>query len=278
MGFVRKLTGADAAEKASRRGAKIQTTMGQQAFDLIQDQTEQSREDLAPFLQFAQGLIPQAEGLFGSNAATSIINDPAFGALADEAERRIMASQAARGRLGTEETPIMLQDALLRTGVDLLGRQRGDFLSALGLGSGVATNLASVGGQSAAQGGDLLTQIANAQASGLQGQAMAKQQGFGNLLGLGALGVGAAGGFGKIGKGLGSLFGLGGMLGGVLCDRRAKRNITFKDTYKGHKLYKFQYKHRDEWFIGPMADEVKKKCPKAVFNLMGYDHVSVGDL
>ncbi len=266
-GFIRKVTGAKDAAKASRRGAEIQTRFGNKAFDLLRESSDRQ----IPFLEFAQGLIPQAEQLFAPDAGTAIVQDPAFGALADEAERRIMASQAARGRFGAGETPIMLQDALLRTGVDLLGRQRGDFLNALGLGVGVAGNQV----QAANQGGSLLSQIANAQASGLQGQALAKRQGFQDLLGLGGLGLGAAGGFKGLGKGI---MGLGGMLGGVLCDRRAKRDISLHGTYKGHKTYKFKYKHRDEWFVGPMADEVKAKNPDAVFNLMGYDHVSIGDL
>jgi hypothetical protein len=133
-------------------------------------------------------LIPQVSGLFGPTAGASIASDPAFGAILDETQRRIQANQAAQGRPGAE-TDLRLQDAFLRTGTDLLSRQRGDLLSALNFGQGSAAQTGVSGINTAGRTGDLLTQIASAQgAAGLAG-AQARAQGTQNVLNT-ALGLG----------------------------------------------------------------------------------------
>ena len=112
------------------------------------------------------------------------------------AEQRILASQAARGRLGAGETAEQLQDAFTRSSLGFLGQQRSDLLNALRFGQASAAQQAAAGVQTGANVGNLLTQIGNAQASGIVGAANARAQGIQNLAGLASFGLG--GGFGGI--------------------------------------------------------------------------------
>ena len=71
-----------------------------------------------------------------------------------------------------------------------------------------------------------------------------------------------------------------GLLGaGMFCDWRLKRDITRIGTLaEGIGLYTFRYLWNDELRIGPMAQEVEKVRPDAVFEVCGYKAVNVGVL
>lgn len=189
----KSISGQTAQDEAAA-GARRAEEVGQRAITVSEDAQKRLEETLAPFVAaLGTDLIPQVQGLFGENAGQSILNDPALKALQDDAERRILAAQAARGRTGAGETPAILQDAFLRTGADLLSRQRGDLLSALGVGQSSAAQTGFSGVNTARGTGDLLTQIANAQTAGALGGAQARSQGLGNLINLGASAFGAFG-------------------------------------------------------------------------------------
>jgi hypothetical protein len=65
-------------------------------------------------------------------------------------------------------------------------------------------------------------------------------------------------GIGSILSGLGSLF-------GGKCDIRLKENIVALGAVNGIKVYAFNYRGRDERFIGPMAQDLLLDAPGAVF-------------
>ena len=52
-----------------------------------------------------------------------IFNNPFYGAMADEAQRRLLANRAARGKVGSGGTAEALQQSLVRMGSDLLARE-----------------------------------------------------------------------------------------------------------------------------------------------------------
>ena len=199
-GAIRDISGISGAF-AAEQGAKIQEDAGQRAITVSDEAQRRLEGLLAPFGDFGTDLIPQAQRLFGPTAGASIASDPALVALQDEAERRILAGQAARGRVDAGETAPMLQDAFLRTGADLLSRQRGDLLSALGLGQASAAQTGVSGIGTAGRTGDLLSQIANAQSAGLIGAQGAKSQGLSNILSLGSAGLTGFGGAPSFGGG-----------------------------------------------------------------------------
>lgn len=65
---------------------------------------------------------------------------------------------------------------------------------------------------------------------------------------------------------LGGLFGLGSSLI-MASDRRVKRDVRSVGSFKGHKLYEYQYKGKfddGERHVGVMAQEAEKKRPDAV--------------
>ena len=183
------------AERAAREAARRQEEAGQRAITVAEEAQFRLEDALAPFVgALGIDLLPQVQNLFGPTAGQSITQDPALQALLNESQRRIQATQAAQGRPGAE-TDMMLQDAFLRTGSDLLSRQRGDLLSALGMGQASAAQTGVSGINTAGRTGDLLTQIANAQAGGLVGGAQARAAGTGNIVNLlGQLGGMFAGG------------------------------------------------------------------------------------
>jgi len=254
--FYEDLTGKS-AERAARDAARVQEAAGQRAITVADEAQRRLEEQLAPFIQaLGLDLIPQVQNLFGANAGESLVQDPALQALLNETQRRIQAGQSATGR-PTGETNAMLQDAFLRTGTDLLSRQRGDLLSALGIGQSSAAQTGVSGINTAGRTGDLLTQIANSQAAGMVGGAQARAQGTGQMLGTGL-----------------NLLGM--FLGAS--DRRLKRNITKIGKHNGHNVYQYQYKHSDDWHIGVMAQEVQEVNPDAVLEFNGYLMVNYGAL
>lgn len=163
MGFIRKLTGADAAKRA----ATVQADSGQASIDHLKEQLGLARSDLQPFREAGLGALdeftrllsdPRAQQdvanqnpLFGqimdfqrtaeapnfdASGLTNFdpINDnPLMDMAMDETSRRLMETQAARGRLGSGSTVVDLNKALAGTANSLandeFNRRRGAFAS-----------------------------------------------------------------------------------------------------------------------------------------------------
>ena len=133
---------ADREAKAARQAGLVQ----QQAADkaaaqwqgsgaeqqaALQLGQQQQQATLNPWAQFGQGMMPMAQDAFaqqqalmGQGGADQVMNSPMFQALLAKSQQDIMSNQAARGRMGTGETPMFMQDAALRTGYDVLQGER----------------------------------------------------------------------------------------------------------------------------------------------------------
>lgn len=172
------------AGQAAEKASEMQAQAGNEGMKTQYNMYQQLREDLAPYTQIGQELIPQAQNLYSPTAYESVRNDPTLQAIQQDAERKVLASQAARGRLGTGETPEMLQDMFTRSSLGFLGQQRSDLLNAIRLGQASAAQQGAAGVQTGANVAETLSGIGNAQASGIVGKQNAYNQAIGNTVSL----------------------------------------------------------------------------------------------
>lgn len=173
---VSGITAANAAAEAAR----LQEEFAREALTEQDISQRRLEETLAPFVQFGTGLIPSYEGLFQGDVASSAAASPNITDLTAFADQLIMDNPA----INPNARSILDTGALLNA-PNLLSRERGDLLSALGLGQASAAQQAAGGLQTGQNRVDLLTQIGNVQAAGGIGQAQALGQGANNIVGLG---------------------------------------------------------------------------------------------
>lgn len=183
-----KLLGGDEAD-AAKEAAKQQEEVGRLALQQQKEATEQIRGDLSDARALATDTIPLLQGAVNDPSAR-VLSNPFFQSMAADQEQRLMASAAARGKLGSGGANDDLQRNLL-----LLGNQFGQQditnlanLTTIGTNAAVMTGTATQ--QGATAGGNILSGIGNAQAAGTIGAANARSQGVQNLISLGT-GVGS---------------------------------------------------------------------------------------
>lgn len=176
---------ANKSSKAAKDASKIQSRSADESIRFQEDALFQLRDDLAPYREFGQNLIPQANALYGDGVAQSLQNDPVLQSLQDDAQRRITAQQAAVGRVGAGDTANILQDSFLRQGQSYLTQQRSDYLNALGLGQNAAAQSGFAGVNTGQNIGNTLLQQGNAQAAGIVGAQNAQNAGLQNIAGIG---------------------------------------------------------------------------------------------
>lgn len=240
------ISGADAAKEAAER----QTAFGQEQLGHARDARQRLLETLAPFVGVGSSMTESP--LFGDQAVSHIAQDPAFQAALQQQQQQLLASQAARGRLGTAETAGGLSSLSGQIASDFLSRQRGDTLGGIQLGQASAAQQASSGLGSGRQLADILTNIGNVQAAGSMGQAQAGAQGAQNVIGLATT--------------LGSIF---------ASERRLKRNIKLTGIRPdGVSIYQYQYIGSDKIYIGAMVDE----NPHAVVDCGDYKAINYARL
>lgn len=304
------LTGKNAA-KASKKASQDQLTATREGIEAQREFLNTIRADLEPYRQYGIDQLPELQnqltgyedyvsGLDGRmsgfegrvsgldrfindpNAQLNYVqNNPFFSALANDAQNRLLNIQAARGKIGTGDTPAALQNQLLLMGNDLVqqaigNRQQslGNFqqglqnrFGAAGLRQNSITNrqnAATIGSNAAAQTGsatqgasnaisDLITQGGNAMAAGRIGAANARMQGANNLLSAG--------------------------LGIFLSDRRMKCNLEMIGELScGIPVYSFEYVGSDKRVVGVMAQDVEPVVPGAVLDVFGVKFVDYSEL
>lgn len=229
----------------------------------------QSLQGMAPFFQKlfpgglpSQGISPQVGQPLPSGAAlpaegysplgrgefiAGLREDPFYQELLGAGEEAVLRGAAATGGLRSGAA----SEALARSNQSILRGLYGERVAGLqgmaGLGSmapQVAQTTAGIG-QTLAQG-----QIGAAQA-----QQAGQQQAFGNIMGLGQLGLGIA---------------------GMFSDSRLKDNLKLIGKYHGHNLYSWDWNEIAATFglegpdIGVLADEVKLKNPELISEQHGY--------
>ncbi len=197
---IESITGEEAA-KAAEEAAAIQAAAGTDAVANLRQAQIEAAARQQPFEQFGVtqgiGALPGSFGVLQSainDPTAGVIDNPFFQALSADQDQRLLASRAARGKVGSGGT----EDALLRQQL-LLGNQfsqqnigniQGQIqnqFNAAAIGQNAASQTGVQGLQTAGNVGGILGNIANAQAAGVIGQQQASAQGFQNLVGLGSL-------------------------------------------------------------------------------------------
>lgn len=174
--------------------------------------------------------------------------------------------QAIRGNLPQQEEAILRNQSATgaRTGATdkmLAENARQNEVQAL---SGVLSGLQGLASipSNANTIANQISGIGGTQAAGIQGAAqarqMAQQQGMGNLMGLGELGLAAFSAF---------------------CDPRLKEDATLIAVIDGIQIYKWKWNKEAEKLglvgegVGPMADEIQRIMPDRVTKRNGYLYV-----
>lgn len=133
--FERGITSAEAAQARLEAGLSPFTQFGVQALEPLAAQTSQQKP-LSPLLQRASDLSTQGSQQFLS---PEILENPLLKALQSDVTNRLMANQAARGKLGSGGTAKALQEALvpqaIQFGLQQAGLQQQDITNLQGLGA-----------------------------------------------------------------------------------------------------------------------------------------------
>jgi hypothetical protein len=244
--------GRDAA-RATEKAANISAKAQMAALNYLKE-----REALPQ--KFREEAIQQLAGAFGvpggasaESVTQAIESSPIYGALLGDIgqqEEAILRNQSATGALRSSGTEQMLAE---NQRVNRAKAFTGALQGIQGLAS-VPSNASQI-----AQG---MSNIGMTQAQGVQGaeqaRQVAQQQGMGNLLGLGQLGLGAVAAF---------------------CDPRLKSNPVKIGEIGGVQIYEWDWNEEAKKLgltgkgKGPMADEIKKLWPDRVTTKHGYLYV-----
>lgn len=239
------------AARASRQAASTQAQAQREALDYLKQ-----REEIPQ--QFRESAIQSLGGLYGlpggnQQAAQQLRSSPIYEATMGNIGRQeeaILRNQSATGALRTGATDQMLAENQRQMELQALQNTASGVQGLAGLQSyapQIAQQTAGIG-QTQAQG-----QVAAAQA-----RQQAQQQGMGNLMGLGQLGLAAYGAF---------------------CDPALKDNVEYIGHNGGFNLYKWDWNEKAAELglygkgAGPMADEIERFYPERIEIRNGYKYV-----
>lgn len=170
------------AANAVLEGQRLQEEFGREALGVQDAAQRRLEETLSPFVNFGQGLIGNQQALFGGNTMQNAAGSQNITDLTSLADQMIMDNPAINPNAQS-----LLAESSLLNAPQMLSRERGDLLSALGIGQASAAQQGAAGLQTGGNAMDLLSQIGNVQAAGGIGQANALGQGGNNIAGLGAM-------------------------------------------------------------------------------------------
>jgi hypothetical protein len=264
------LFGGDDAADAAGDAASLQARAAEEAIEFQRESLETIRGDLAPFRTAGRKALQRLVDGQGREQAPSlqrlirrpeeqrkfIEDNPFFESLANQAQSRLFANQAARGKVGSGGTAEALQNSLLLLGTDLVNQNITQRM-----------NLATLGANAAAQTGTI-TQGATANITDLTTQR-------GNVLAAGQIGAANAQ-TSAMNTGINTALGIGSLL--MLSDIRYKTNIRPLCKINGHNTYIFKYRGSDDYQVGVMAQEVEMVNPGAIVEVGGVKLVNYGAL
>jgi len=103
------------------------------------------RSDFQPFLDAGTVTLESLERLINDPETQRqfLLENPFFDEIANQVERRLLANQAAAGRVGTGGTQLELQNRLLEVGNDLINAEVNRKLALVNVGQGAAGSIAT---------------------------------------------------------------------------------------------------------------------------------------
>ena len=228
----------DAAEKAARE----QEQAGQEALSIQERTSEQIRADLAPFREGGAAALPLLSGAI-NDPSSRVLNNPFFQSMAADQEQRLLASAAARGKVGSGGTGDDLQRNLLLLGNQFAQQDITNLQNLTNTGGNAAAQTGSFLQQGATAQGGIIGNVANANAAATVAGANAEADSRNSLI------MGAA-----------TLF----------CDIRLKDDVKFSHVENGIRMYNWSWTDEaldivgDQSTTGPIAQELKKSHPELV--------------
>lgn len=245
--------GSDDAAKASKQAANVQASAQREALQYLKEREalpQQFREEALQMLGGAYGMPSSVSGQeFMRRAESSPIYQSIMGNL-PQMEEAVLRNQAATGATRTGATDLMLAENQRKLkSAALMGTMQGlqGMAQLPSLTPQIASGISGIG-QTQAQG---IIGAAQTQQAGTQNQ-------FGNMMGLGQLGLAAYQAF---------------------CDPRLKANARKIGEVDGIQIYEWDWNDQAAEIgltgkgRGPMADEIARIFPHRVVNRMGYMYV-----
>jgi hypothetical protein len=263
MGFIGDLFGGggDDAANASINAANVQADYQREALEYLKEREQLPQE----FRESALKQIASAYGVEGGTGSQQQLIDqarasPLYGAIMGgqmAGEDAILRQQSATGGLRSGNT----QHALYDYNTNLENQALLESYNQQMTGLGGLASLPSLTTQIAQGTSGIGQTLAQGQVAAGQAQASGQNAGFGNMLGLGQLGLNAYGAF---------------------SDRRLKSKIKKIGTWCGLNWYEWQWNDLAHSLglsgtgIGVMADEAEQRYPGAVGERQGYKTVNYG--
>lgn len=244
--------GGDDAANASIAAANVQADYQREALNYLKEREavpQQYREAALNQMAGAYGLPGGATGgEFLQRAQASPIYQAIMGDL-PQMEEAVLRNQSATGALRTGSADLMLAENQRK----LRGQALGGVMQGI---QGMA-QLPSLTPAIASQIGGIGQTLAQGQVAAAQAQQSGQQQGFGNLMGLGNLGLGMYN-------------------SGMFCDPALKSNAVKIGEIDGVQIYEWDWNEEAANLglygkgQGPMADEIKRFWPNRVIEVNGY--------
>lgn len=250
--------------KATKKAGDQQLASTQAQIAYQEGAEKRATERLQPFVNLGTSNIQGLQGLLTPQGQMSYLqSNPMFQAAVQNAADQSKAASASIGKFGSGGLVNQLFQNYLGQGEQFVGNQFNRLTNTVGMGQASAAGQAANSLNAANNITGILGNQGDIRAAGtmagqnIQNQALGGGLNMlgGGLLGSGLLGGAGLGGGGMAGAGLGAMF---------FSDRRLKRDITEVSRDDTGGVYKFRYVDSDQWYIGRMADELKKTRPDAV--------------
>lgn len=176
---------ANAGKAAANTAANAQLASTKSAIDATTIAQTKQQAIEQPFVNAGTGALKQYTDLTSSPEAQAnyIQNNPMYKSLADDAQRRLLANQAAQGKVGSGGTANALQTSLLNLGNGLIGDQLSRLQNTISTGANAASGVGSGLLQTGADTANLTTQGGNASAAGAIGGTNAQNSAYQNTIG-----------------------------------------------------------------------------------------------
>ena len=165
LGLIDDPLGIDAGQQAIQQGTAAQLKAGEEARAATASGLAQTREDLNPFRQAGVDALPTLQGAI-DDPSSRVLNNPFFKTLAADQEQRLLASQAARGKVGSGETGDNLTKNLLMLGNQFAQQDITNLQNLTSSGQNAAARTGAATTQAASDTGNILLQGGNVQAAG----------------------------------------------------------------------------------------------------------------
>lgn len=269
MGFIRQLTGKDAARSSERAGevaadasvraAEIQAESGRAAIEEGVAAAGRAQQFFTPFAGAGERGVEASQFLANPQAQFDFLQgNPLFNLALENANQQTAQQASAGRRLSFGDTLQQLSNNVLLSASPLIDRQREDITNLLNLGTNVATSQANIETGQAATAQNLITDIGAAQAGGIVGGANARAGGA--IAGANARAAGAQ-----------NLLTTGLTAAAVFSDERLKTNKKLIGRKHGHNWWSWDWNEPAGKLFGlfgssegVMAQEVAATKPNAI--------------